>query len=1100
MTIVRFIAKGDSESSKVITSITELPCPYNKMFEELAELAYKALNIDKIVFTLNEIKHVCPNIAKMSSNWNGLGLLKAVQYFNTEVGNVTFHFLHFSIQEYMAALYISTLSSNEQIKLLKSTFWEHRYYNTWILYVGITHGNSFALKHFLSGNRFQLTTKIFKSSRISNKFLKNKIRCLHLFQCFVESNNEDMIASVSHFLQGNKIDLSNQTLLPSDVDTLGFFLMRSVNKTWEMLDLSGCNIGSTGINILCDRFLNKKNHNVTIKAVDFSFNRMNYSTLVRLFELYKTWHTSEILLTDSEEILQNNTVNLYRIIEDAFSLYDNNIRVNLQFGSFLFAQQIDVVPLLLNVESIYLINCNWELPETVSKQSFHESIGHHRYNNIHIIDTSFAGYIMEIILCNFTNLHVNDTKVTSSIFVYNPALSNQDADRIWNVIDSILSYGVRLVISSYKVQGIIHTSSLNTELSRLKILNLIASVRALCSNTIQTYSWRQDLCCHGSESDLMIDTFIRILHKININNHLRDLKIAFREKYTLIAYNVIYHHIIKKALLTHLGHPIRAVYFNNCLIGREEYELLVNSAWAATLTSLYVYNCYLWLGCLTMLLNKLSCKEIFIHTLCDIDTDSLAVLVPKQENCSTLLVAKNMMFGYKPTSMQITVALQLDPSINALKLINYNGTSDTFNQIMRLIVSTSINWTEIDLSSCSTGEIKFYISNNNINKKAAGDTAFDLSYNNQPQEVNISNNYLQASSAITSANSLHDVTTLTKFCISNNNITKKAAGEIAVFISHYTQLQELYISNNDLEAAGAITLAKGLHNITKLTKVCISNNNLTEEAAGDIAIFVSHNTQLQELDVSNNHLEATGAVMLVKGLHHITTLTKFCISNNNITENAAGDIAVFISHNTQLQELDISNNHLQASGAIILAIGLHNITTLTKFYISNNNITKKAAGDIAFALSHNTQLQQLDVSYNNLQMAGAITLAKGLHDITTLTKFCISNNNITEEAAGDIAVFISHNTQLQELDISNNQLQVSGAITLAKGLHDITTLKIFCISNNNITEEAAGDIASLLHNNTQLKEVDIGFNEFKTGGIKIIAPALQHTKIFKYRK
>ena len=117
MTIMRFIAKVDSEVSKVITSITELPCPYNKMFEELAKLAYKALNIDKIVFTLDEIKHVCPNIAMMSNNWNGLGLLKAVQYFSTEIGNVTFHFLHFSIQEYMAAWYISTLSSNEQIKL-----------------------------------------------------------------------------------------------------------------------------------------------------------------------------------------------------------------------------------------------------------------------------------------------------------------------------------------------------------------------------------------------------------------------------------------------------------------------------------------------------------------------------------------------------------------------------------------------------------------------------------------------------------------------------------------------------------------------------------------------------------------------------------------------------------------------------------------------------------------------------------------------------------------------------------------------------------------------------------------------------------------------
>ena len=58
MTILRFIQKVDTEISKVITSIADLPHPHNKVFEELTRLAYKALKIDKIVFRLNEIKAV----------------------------------------------------------------------------------------------------------------------------------------------------------------------------------------------------------------------------------------------------------------------------------------------------------------------------------------------------------------------------------------------------------------------------------------------------------------------------------------------------------------------------------------------------------------------------------------------------------------------------------------------------------------------------------------------------------------------------------------------------------------------------------------------------------------------------------------------------------------------------------------------------------------------------------------------------------------------------------------------------------------------------------------------------------------------------------
>ena len=109
MTNVRFIKKY--ESCTTVIEIADLPNPYNKMFVELARLAYETLKADKIVFTLSEIKKGCPNLTMTPSNWNGLGLLKAVQYFSPQIGNVqvTFHFLHFSIQEYMAAWYISTI-------------------------------------------------------------------------------------------------------------------------------------------------------------------------------------------------------------------------------------------------------------------------------------------------------------------------------------------------------------------------------------------------------------------------------------------------------------------------------------------------------------------------------------------------------------------------------------------------------------------------------------------------------------------------------------------------------------------------------------------------------------------------------------------------------------------------------------------------------------------------------------------------------------------------------------------------------------------------------------------------------------------------------
>jgi len=95
-----------------------------------------------------------------------MGLLNSIE----SIEKVTYHFLHFSIQEYMAAYYISTLSNKVQIKLFKDTFWTFRYYNTWIMYAGMTGGKNFALKYFFSGHRLKLSTKLFGIPAISKKF------------------------------------------------------------------------------------------------------------------------------------------------------------------------------------------------------------------------------------------------------------------------------------------------------------------------------------------------------------------------------------------------------------------------------------------------------------------------------------------------------------------------------------------------------------------------------------------------------------------------------------------------------------------------------------------------------------------------------------------------------------------------------------------------------------------------------------------------------------------------------------------------------------------------------------------------------------------
>ena len=164
-------------------------------------------------------------------------------------------------------------------------------------------GKSFAMKHFFSGNRFRLFTWVVKNPGISEKLTSDKIKCLHMFQCVAETNNSDLISSVGKCFDNQEIDLSNQTLLPSHLNTVCFFLIRSICKEWKRLDLSNCSIGDNGCDILSEWSLKKDARNlVSIKHVDIYGNQFGFLYFLKYSDLGV--HQKLSLLTQQYLIIQ----------------------------------------------------------------------------------------------------------------------------------------------------------------------------------------------------------------------------------------------------------------------------------------------------------------------------------------------------------------------------------------------------------------------------------------------------------------------------------------------------------------------------------------------------------------------------------------------------------------------------------------------------------------------------------------------------------------------------------------------------------------------------------------------------------------------------
>ena len=157
---------------------------------------------------------------------------------------MTLNFIHLTIQEFLAAHYISCLPPHEELKMIKTNFWSDIHFNVFSIYTSLTKGQRPSFKTFLSGGN--------KAILISHEFLKDQLKCLQLYRHFNEADDHTMCRAIEQapIFNGQVISLLNTTLTASNVECVSLFLTSSFNKEWHQLDLGVCHIQDKGLNIL----------------------------------------------------------------------------------------------------------------------------------------------------------------------------------------------------------------------------------------------------------------------------------------------------------------------------------------------------------------------------------------------------------------------------------------------------------------------------------------------------------------------------------------------------------------------------------------------------------------------------------------------------------------------------------------------------------------------------------------------------------------------------------------------------------------------------------------------------------------------------------
>ena len=180
----------------------------------------------KIIFVHNDLIQ-CGIVN--TNNYDGHSLLKMETLHHFAGGELTFNFIHLTLQEFLCAVYMLTLSQEEQYHLLNEYF-DH-YPNIMILYCGLT--------------------KLDYHKVVYSK-LTSRLSTVTAVKCLYEGQLNTPPKSSSPFV----LNMHNITLLPYDCHCLSFVCY---HYTVTQLDLRSCHIGDKNAKIVAKWCFHKKN-------------------------------------------------------------------------------------------------------------------------------------------------------------------------------------------------------------------------------------------------------------------------------------------------------------------------------------------------------------------------------------------------------------------------------------------------------------------------------------------------------------------------------------------------------------------------------------------------------------------------------------------------------------------------------------------------------------------------------------------------------------------------------------------------------------------------------------------------------------------------
>ena len=251
--------QSEHRLAKKIHNLMALPSRLDCDLNHLCELAFDGLVKDKVVFQYEEIETaVCMVDQEIESKF--LGLLTAFKSFPAVGDNMTYQFLHLTIQEFLAARWVATHTSpEEQAKFFKDHLPNNRFRMMLLFLSGITKldDSSFSVV-------FSAELDFLISDEERRRMVEMEDLLFHLAHFLYESQNPTHCHTLACAIKEQTIVLRRNVPLFLFL-AFAFFLSRS-RCTWKRLDIGTNAIHHEELDVLCEQ-LGKESSSVCIQQL-----------------------------------------------------------------------------------------------------------------------------------------------------------------------------------------------------------------------------------------------------------------------------------------------------------------------------------------------------------------------------------------------------------------------------------------------------------------------------------------------------------------------------------------------------------------------------------------------------------------------------------------------------------------------------------------------------------------------------------------------------------------------------------------------------------------------------------------------------------------